>query len=521
MLIVFVECGLFFPFLPGDTLLFALGLFIATEKINLFGSTNPFVELLARARPAHRRRGRGQHRRATRSAGPSALRSTTATAGSSRRSTSTRPRPSSTSTATRRSSSAASCRSCAPSSPWSPGVTRMERRRFFLWSFVGAVMWVVSITLLGYLLGAKFPAIGTNIDKAILSILAFSVIPIAYEWWRHRRTSGEQAEDDDGRRPVPRRRRPGHHLRAELAAGGVELRLGEHRAGPRGPRPRAGSGPRGCGRSRRPPSRRSRRRPAAPGVASRTAPPVVMTSSTSVIRRPATSGPSASLQVPYSLAFLRTKRAGRPVRALSTATIGTPPSSRPPSSSVSSGSSGCICATTRASRSGWASKRYLSKYSDATVPERSVNSPVSRQTASMSRARSGSAADVMGPTLGQGRGAGGGYRHRRDPATRATAGRRPADDLHHDVRARGPHRLGEPRAGLPRRGRTGVGGRGGVPGAARGTQPVRPGPRRPRAPPGRRAAPAGALRHRPGPGQPGRRHRRAPPRPSPPPCSRW
>ncbi len=29
LVIVFVECGLFFPFLPGDTLLFALGLFIA------------------------------------------------------------------------------------------------------------------------------------------------------------------------------------------------------------------------------------------------------------------------------------------------------------------------------------------------------------------------------------------------------------------------------------------------------------------------------------------------------------
>ena len=30
LLIVFVECGLFFPILPGDTLLFALGLFIVT-----------------------------------------------------------------------------------------------------------------------------------------------------------------------------------------------------------------------------------------------------------------------------------------------------------------------------------------------------------------------------------------------------------------------------------------------------------------------------------------------------------
>ena len=31
LVIVFVECGLFFPFLPGDTLLFALGLFIAGD----------------------------------------------------------------------------------------------------------------------------------------------------------------------------------------------------------------------------------------------------------------------------------------------------------------------------------------------------------------------------------------------------------------------------------------------------------------------------------------------------------
>ena len=28
-------------------------------------------------------------------------------------------------------------------------------------------------------------------------ILAFSVIPIAYEWWRHRRTSSPEAEDND------------------------------------------------------------------------------------------------------------------------------------------------------------------------------------------------------------------------------------------------------------------------------------------------------------------------------------
>ena len=48
LVIVFIECGLFFPFLPGDTLLFALGLFIATEKIDLFPGP-PVVELRHRA----------------------------------------------------------------------------------------------------------------------------------------------------------------------------------------------------------------------------------------------------------------------------------------------------------------------------------------------------------------------------------------------------------------------------------------------------------------------------------------
>ena len=45
LLIVFIECGLFFPFLPGDTLLFALGLFLNSGRIDIFG-TPPLVELV-------------------------------------------------------------------------------------------------------------------------------------------------------------------------------------------------------------------------------------------------------------------------------------------------------------------------------------------------------------------------------------------------------------------------------------------------------------------------------------------
>jgi membrane-associated protein len=70
------------------------------------------------------------------------------------------------------------------------GVTRMDRRKFFAWSLIGAALWVCSITMLGYFLG-NVPKVGPflseNIDYAILVILLFTVIPIAYEAIKRRR----------------------------------------------------------------------------------------------------------------------------------------------------------------------------------------------------------------------------------------------------------------------------------------------------------------------------------------------
>ena len=183
--IIFVECGLFFPFLPGDTLLLSLGVFIATDDIDVF-SGNHGIELIialvlltsaamlgniagyeigrALGPPLSKRDGRilkkkyfdqteaffEKHGNKALVIGrfvPFVRTYVTVVAG----------------------------------------VTRLDRRRFLLWSFVGAVFWVLSITLLGYFLGTRVPWLRDNIDYAILAILALSVIPIAYEWIRHRR----------------------------------------------------------------------------------------------------------------------------------------------------------------------------------------------------------------------------------------------------------------------------------------------------------------------------------------------
>ena len=66
------------------------------------------------------------------------------------------------------------------------GASHMERRRFFTWSAVGAVLWVVIVTLAGYFLGKAFPGLGKNIDAAIMVVVLVSVLPMVYEWFKHR-----------------------------------------------------------------------------------------------------------------------------------------------------------------------------------------------------------------------------------------------------------------------------------------------------------------------------------------------
>lgn len=191
--IIFIECGLFFPFLPGDTLLFAMGLFIATNQIDVVVEGNLLSLVIAMAilafgaflgnfvgyeigrwigPPLAHRDGRvlkkkyfDQTRDFFDKHGNKALvigrfvpfvrTYVTVVAG----------------------------------------IAVMDRRRFLTWSAVGAAAWVVLITVLGYWLGRKFPGLGNNIDIAIAVILAFSALPIAYEWLRHRRQVADVVDE--------------------------------------------------------------------------------------------------------------------------------------------------------------------------------------------------------------------------------------------------------------------------------------------------------------------------------------
>lgn len=65
------------------------------------------------------------------------------------------------------------------------GVGRMEQRRFFIYSGIGALLWATGVTLLGAALG-KVAFVHDHIELILLAIVAVSVLPMVIEYLRHR-----------------------------------------------------------------------------------------------------------------------------------------------------------------------------------------------------------------------------------------------------------------------------------------------------------------------------------------------
>jgi len=65
------------------------------------------------------------------------------------------------------------------------GVSKMDRRRFFTYSFIGALGWATGVTLLGYFLG-QISLVRNHIDIMLILIVALSLVPVAVEYLRHR-----------------------------------------------------------------------------------------------------------------------------------------------------------------------------------------------------------------------------------------------------------------------------------------------------------------------------------------------
>lgn len=66
------------------------------------------------------------------------------------------------------------------------GVAQMNYRIYATYSTIGGILWVVSLTLAGYFFGA-IDFVAENIELVTLGIVALSLVPVIIEYLRHRR----------------------------------------------------------------------------------------------------------------------------------------------------------------------------------------------------------------------------------------------------------------------------------------------------------------------------------------------
>jgi membrane-associated protein len=80
--------------------------------------------------------------------------------------------------------------------PLSAGIARYDYRTFTLWNVAGAVAWAASVTLLGTWLG-HFEIVAKNIDLIAVIMVLVSVLPWGIELLKRRRKNREAVREKD------------------------------------------------------------------------------------------------------------------------------------------------------------------------------------------------------------------------------------------------------------------------------------------------------------------------------------
>lgn len=70
--------------------------------------------------------------------------------------------------------------------PFVAGIGAMNYATFILYNIIGAVVWVMACVMAGYLFG-NIPVVKKNFELFMIGIVLVSVLPVAIEFFRHRR----------------------------------------------------------------------------------------------------------------------------------------------------------------------------------------------------------------------------------------------------------------------------------------------------------------------------------------------
>ncbi len=66
------------------------------------------------------------------------------------------------------------------------GIGVMDYRKFFLYNVIGAVAWIVSMTLIGFYLARLIPGVDKHIEKVIIAVVFISLLPGIIKYLKHK-----------------------------------------------------------------------------------------------------------------------------------------------------------------------------------------------------------------------------------------------------------------------------------------------------------------------------------------------
>jgi len=73
--------------------------------------------------------------------------------------------------------------------PTVAGVGRMSYRRFISYNVFGGVLWVLSMTSVGYFLGKTIPNVEKHLHLIIAIVIFVSFLPLLFEWLKARKAA--------------------------------------------------------------------------------------------------------------------------------------------------------------------------------------------------------------------------------------------------------------------------------------------------------------------------------------------
>lgn len=68
------------------------------------------------------------------------------------------------------------------------GAAQMRYRTFVVYNVVGGLLWIWSMLLTGYYVAKAIPGLDRHIEKIIIGIVLLSLAPAVYGWWKSRQT---------------------------------------------------------------------------------------------------------------------------------------------------------------------------------------------------------------------------------------------------------------------------------------------------------------------------------------------